>query len=104
MMKMNVRLTVSAKAGRDSDPGTNMRLIGAVLVTVGLLTCGAAYADDDSALVTGRSVAVTDGGCDRVTPVCASMGGNRLVPYDNECHARADGASSVSFSGCFDEN
>ena len=81
-----------------------MRVFGAMLLVIGVLFGGAAYADDDSALVTGRSVAVSEGACDHVTPVCASMGGNRLVPYDNECHARADGASSVSFSGCFDEN
>lgn len=81
-----------------------MRVLGAIVLTAGMLIAGAAYAEDDAALVTGRSVAVQPGTCDHVTPVCASMGGDRLVPYDNECHARADGASSVSFSGCFDEN
>ena len=81
-----------------------MRFFGAALVMLGVFSCSVAYADDDTALVTGRSVALAAGTCDHVTPVCASMGGNRLVPYDNECHARADGASSVSFSGCFDEN
>ena len=75
--------------------------IGAILAAA---SGGAASADDGAALVTGRSVAVSGGTCDGVTPVCAAIGGSRLVPYDNECHARADGATSVSFSGCFDEN
>ncbi len=80
-----------------------MRVFGAALLAVMVVSSTIAFADDDAAVITGRSVAVSEQ-CDRVTPVCAAMGANRLVPYDNECHARADGASSVSYSGCFDEN
>ena len=78
----------------------------AILVSSGAVRAdeGIARSDDGSALVTGRSVAVSSENCDKVTPVCAAIGSGRLVPYDNECHARADGATSVSFGGCFDEN
>ena len=65
---------------------------------------GIARSDDGAALVTGRSVVVSGDSCDKITPVCAVVGSRRLVPYDSECHALAAGATSVSFSGCFDEN
>ena len=81
-----------------------MRALGmAVLIGALTFSCAAFAEDDGSAMITGRSVAISGSGCDRVTPVCAAMG-DRLVTYDNECHARADGATSVSFSGCFDED
>ena len=80
-----------------------MRALGLVVLAGVLMASGAARAEDDTPLLTGRSVAISGQSCDRITPVCAAVG-DRLVSYDNECHARADGATSISFSGCFDEN
>ena len=42
--------------------------------------------------------------CDHQAPVCGVMSRNRLVPYADECEARAAGATKVLFGACYDED
>ncbi len=58
---------------------------------------GVAETLSQTPVMTGRSVS-----CDTVEPVCAVMKDKRLVPYQSECRARAEGAQRILFGYCSD--